>query len=205
MLAVLLLAASAVSYRITIDPGHGGSDPGAVGNGLRESDITLDIALRLRDLLVADSGRWQVQMTRTSDSTVELSTRVNMANAWPADRFVSIHVNSFSDPSANGTETYSYSSTGTAASLRNVIQEEMVAAWGLRNRGAKTADFYVLRETTMPATLSETGFITNAYDASFLGSASERQIMAVAHMQALRRHYGFPTSLDGVPGGEIEA
>jgi len=193
---LLLLATIASAYRITIDAGHGGSDPGAIGFGYHEADITLDISLRLRDLLNADSGRWQVQMTRSTDSTVSLEARVNMANNWPAERFVSIHCNSFSDPSANGTETYSYSSSGTAASLRNVIQDEMIDAWGLRDRGVKTADFYVLRETTMPATLSETGFITNSYDIQFLSNANHRQTMAVAHRDALRRHYGYPTTAE---------
>lgn len=170
---------------------HGGSDPGAIGNGLQEKDINLDVALRLQYLLEADGTRWQVQMTRSTDVDVSLERRCDMANAWPAVRFVSIHSNSFSDPAANGIECYSYSDTGTAASMRNTIQSEMVKAWPLTNRGNKVASFYVLVNTAMPATLSEMAFITNANDAYYLGNANEREKMAVAHRSALRIHFGF--------------
>lgn len=183
--------------RICVDPGHGGSDSGATGFGLLEKDMNLDIALRLRDLLMADTadpqggGEWDVLMTRTSDVTVSLSARVQVANAWPAERFVSIHCNAFSSSAANGTETYSFAEGGTAAALRNEIHTEMISAWGLTDRGPKTANFYVLRETTMPATLSEVGFITSPIDILKIADPDERQAMARAHLFGLQSHYGF--------------
>jgi len=177
-------------FKITIDPGHGGSDPGAVAQGYQEKALTMDVSARLRDLLKASPSLWSIQMTRSSDVDVSLTARTNMANAWPADRFVSIHINSFTSSSAQGTETYSYSSSGTAANLRNVIQSEMIAAWGLVNRGSKTGNFHVLRETTMPATLSELGFITSPVDINKLASATERQKAAQAHLNALKKHFG---------------
>jgi N-acetylmuramoyl-L-alanine amidase len=196
-LSFLFYSPLSAQTKICIDPGHGGSDPGAQSNGLAEADITLDIALKFQQWLEADSadssggGNWSVYMTRTTDTYVSLSSRTSYANSIGVARFVSIHVNSFSSSSANGTETYCYTSgSSNSFAMRDKIQEEMINAWGLTNRGSKTANFYVLRYTNMPATLSETGFITNSGDAIFLGSDSERDTMALHHLYALQRHYG---------------
>jgi len=183
-------AARKAPFKITVDPGHGGSDPGAVAQGYEEEFFNRDVSLRLRDLLNADRGLWTVQMTRTTDVDVSLEARVNMANNWPADRFVSVHTNSFTSNTAQGTETYSYPGAATSARLRDAIQAEAIKAWGLVNRGSKTADFYVLRETAMPATLSEMGFITSPIDILKLSDPNARQAMAQAHLNALRFHFG---------------
>ena len=136
-----------------------------------------------------------VLMTRTTDVAVSLQARVDLANNWPAERFVSIHQNAFSDPAANGTETYSFSNGTAAAHLRDRVQEELVQALGLLNRGPKTANFFVLRETFMPAVLSEGGFITNPGDAAVLATPAGRQASAEAHLFGLQRHFGFPAYL----------
>lgn len=179
-----------------IDAGHGGSDGGATGNGLVEKALNLDVALRLRDLLLADNldvsggGDWSVMMTRDSDVFVSLQNRVIMANAWPAERFISIHHNSFSSPSANGTETYSFQEGTFSADLRNKVQQDLVSALGLTDRGPKTANFFVLSQTSMPAILSEGGFVTNPGDAAVLAVPANRQAAAEAHLFGLQRHYG---------------
>ena len=191
------LAQSAVAIKVAVDAGHGGSDSGAVGNGLLEKDINLDVSLRLADLLDDDSadtsggGDWDVLLTRASDVFVSLQQRVTLANSFGAASFVSIHSNSFSDPQANGTETYAWAEGTTAAALRDKVHGEMIAAWGLTDRGTKTANFYVLVNTSMPASLSEMGFITNPGDAAFLGSAQARQDMALAHLFGIQAHHGF--------------
>ena len=183
--------------RVVIDPGHGGIDPGGVGNGLIEKEINLAVGLRLRELLELDTldmaggGEWEVLMTREDDSSVSLAARTALANSWPADRFVSIHNNAFTSSAANGTETFSFAEGTTSADLRDRIQEEMLTALGLFDRGSKTANFFVLRETNMPAALSEGGFLTNAGDAAALSSPTAVDDMARAHMYALQRHYGF--------------
>jgi N-acetylmuramoyl-L-alanine amidase len=203
-LIVAALAAPAAAQKIVIDAGHGGTDPGGVGNSLQEKNIVLDVALRFRDLLVADTadtaggGAWTVHLTRDDDTFVGLSARADYANSLGADRFLSIHSNAFSDPSANGTETFSYTDTGDGAALRNLVQEEMIAAWGLRDRGNKVANFAVLRETAMPAILHELAFITNAGEAAVLGNPEKRQDAAEAHLRGLQRHYGIAPY---VPGG----
>ncbi len=183
--------------RLCIDPGHGGSDPGAVGNGLLEKDIVLDVGLRLRDLLDADTadasggGAWDVLMTRDTDVFISLLQRVTLANTFGADSFISIHANGFGDPAANGTETFAFAEGTVAASLRDRIHARMIEAWQLTDRGTKTAGFYVLVNTAMPASLSELAFVTNPGDALVLGNPAERQQAARAHLFAAQEHHGF--------------
>jgi len=194
--AALIPSVASAQRRIIIDPGHGGTDPGGTGNGLQEKNIVLDVATRFKSLLDTDTadtrggGNWVALRTRTSDVFVSLSARAAYSNNQGADRFMSIHSNAFTNTSANGTETFAYAEGGTGAALRNLVQAEMIAAWGLTNRGNKTADFAVLRETAAPAVLHELAFITNATDAAKLGSATQRQKAAVAHLRAIQRHYG---------------
>jgi N-acetylmuramoyl-L-alanine amidase len=193
LLALTVLAlhvAPARAQRIVLDPGHGGSDPGAVGCGLQEATVVLDIANRTATLL-RNSG-FTVDMTRSDDRSVSLSARTSFANSRGADRFVSIHANANAGTPATGTETFAYTTPGaTSLNLRDRVQEEMIAAWGLRNRGGKLANFHVLRETSMPAALSETAFINNCTtDARYLGDATRRGQMAEAHYRAIMRHYG---------------
>lgn len=197
VLAIALVPGlAAAQTRIVIDPGHGGSDPGGVGTGLQEKNIVLDVSSRFRSLLAADAadtrggGNWTALMTRSSDVFVSLAARASFSNDQGANRFMSIHSNAFSSASANGTETFSFAEGTTGAALRNLVQAEMIAAWGLTNRGNKTANFAVLRDTAAPAVLHELAFITNATDAAKLGSATERQKAAVAHLRAIQRHYG---------------
>lgn len=185
------------AVRVVIDPGHGGTDPGAIGNGIVEKEINLAIALRLRELLELDTldanggGEWEVLMTRETDASVSLGARTSLANSWPADRFVSIHHNAFSSSAANGTESFSFANGTISANLRDRLQEELLSALGLFNRGSKTANFFVLRETQMPAALTEGGFLTNAGDAAVLSGPNAVENSARAHLFGLQRHAGF--------------
>lgn len=189
------------SIKVCLDPGHGGTDPGALGNGLRETDINLDVVLRLRDLLLLDSqdpsrgGVWDVLLTRSTDVTVSLAQRTSAANAFGASSFVSVHMNAFSTTTANGTETFCYPGTenGASGALRGLVHAEAIAAWSRTDRGVKTANFYVLRNTSMPATLLEGGFITNAGDAAVMAVPDRRQDLARAILFGLQRHHGFST------------
>jgi N-acetylmuramoyl-L-alanine amidase len=208
--AVVPAGAAAQTRKIVIDPGHGGGDPGGTGNGLQEKEVVLDVGLRFKQLLDADTGDpggggdWIALSTREDDTFVPLSARAAFANAEGADRFMSIHSNAFATADANGTETYSFSEGSTGAELRNLVQAEMIAAWGLTDRGNKTANFAVLRETAMPAELHELGFITNAGDAAFLASPEERQRAAEAHLRAIQRHFGIDPYVPSLEGtGEL--
>ncbi len=205
---VIAIAPGAASAQrvIVIDAGHGGSDPGGTGTGLQEKNIVLDVTQRFKALLDADTadtkggGSWTVKLTRSNDTFVSLAARSAYSNSQGADRFMSVHANAFADNTANGTETFSLTGTGTGAGLRNLVQQEMVTAWGLTNRGNKTANFAVLRDTAAPAELHELAFVTNATDAAKLASPTERQKAAVAHLRAIQRHYNLAPYLPGTGG-----
>lgn len=183
--------------KIYIDPGHGGSDPGAVNSsfGTQEAARVLYTGQQFRDYLDADTanssggGSWNVRMSRNSNVTVSLTARSTDANNWGAARFLSIHQNAFNS-SANGTETFSYSSTGTGASLRNIVQSEAIQAWNRVNRGNKTANFSVLRNTNMPAILTEMAFIDAPADHPYCSSNVECKKYALHMLYAVQQHYG---------------
>ncbi|AIM16265.1 N-acetylmuramoyl-L-alanine amidase [Bacillus sp. X1(2014)] len=173
--------------KLYLDPGHGGKDPGAEGNGLREKDITLDIAMRLRDILLNDYEKVEMKLSRTSDVTKSLSARSSEANAWGADLYLSIHMNA-ADRSACGYEDYIYSglsNSSKAANYQKIIHDEVIKMNRLKDRGLKKANFHVLRETTMPALLTENGFISNSQDAVLMKQPSWRQNVAQGHANGL--------------------
>ncbi|MBD2234366.1 N-acetylmuramoyl-L-alanine amidase [Phormidium tenue] len=164
---------------VAIDPGHGGRDPGAVGiGGLQEKQVIFPISLRVAELL--ESQGVVVVMTRREDVAVDLQARADIANRAQANLFVSIHANaiSMSRPDVNGIESYYSSETGRR--LAATLQASMLAATGMRDRGVKQARFAVLRQSTMPATLLEIGFVTGAQDAPRLADPAWRESMAQA-------------------------
>ena len=160
---------------VMLDPGHGGRDPGAVGrDGLLEKEINIFIARRIKAQLEQQGIR--VAMTRSSDVEVDLQPRVDLAERANATIFVSIHANaiSLSRPEVNGLETYYYSS---GRSLASTIHNSVLRRTDLRDRRVRQARFYVLRNTSMPAVLVETGFVTGREDAArFQSSAARNQI-----------------------------
>lgn len=153
--------------KIVLDAGHGGSDPGAVGpTGLRESDVALKITGRVTDLLLRRNI--DVVLTRQGDQRVSLSERVNIANKAKADYFVSIHINSATNPKATGTETFAFPGSIAGNRLATSIQKNLVQAIGLANRGVKYANFTVIANTNMPACLVEVAFINNPTEEKLL-------------------------------------
>ncbi|MEH7331214.1 N-acetylmuramoyl-L-alanine amidase [Neobacillus drentensis] len=173
--------------KLYLDPGHGGTDPGAQGNGLNEKDLTLDIALKIRNILLNNYENIEVMMSRTGDITKSLSQRTNEANAWKADFYMSIHINANSG-TATGYEDYihtSLSDNSTTAKYRDIIHAEVIKLNQLRDRGKKKANFHVLRESKMPAMLSENGFIDNPQDAALMKQTSWRQNVAQGHANGI--------------------
>lgn len=163
---------------VVIDPGHGGRDPGAIGiGGLREKDVVLPISLEISQILQRQGVR--VLMTRSDDRYISLAGRTQMANQARADIFVSVHANaiSMSRPDVNGVETYYFSS---GARLARSIHQSILQSIPMRNRGIKTARFYVLRTASMPAVLVEVGFVTGRDDAPRLANPTFRSQMAQA-------------------------
>lgn len=164
--------------KIVLDPGHGGEDPGAVGFGLEEKNINLDIARRVRTKL---TNYADVQLTRTSDTFVSLAQRANFSNKFGADLFLSIHVNA---GGGTGFEDYIYSKAlQETKKIREELHKEMAAfykAQGFPDRGMKEANFAVLRETKSPAILLENLFIDRSEDAVKLVDPAFREGIAEA-------------------------
>ncbi len=166
-----------MSIKIYIDQGHNPVNPnaGAEGNGLREQDLVYAIGQELAALLRVNPN-FEVRLSRPSPDTIlgstnatSLSARVNDANRWGADYFISLHTNASSNASATGVEAYAYSRGTRAFALGEDVLASLSAATGLRNRGMKTRPgLYVLRKTSMPAILVELGFITNPTDAALM-------------------------------------
>ncbi|MBU1942403.1 MAG: N-acetylmuramoyl-L-alanine amidase [Actinobacteria bacterium] len=160
---------------VCLDPGHGGPDSGAVANGVLEKDVNLDIGLRAHEEL--NKLNYDVMMTRTTDVQPTLQERCDMANAARASIFVSIHNNAYTEAS-QGTETYCYYNSGEGRRLATYIQEQVLLKCERPDRGVKEANFFVLRNTDMPASLVEGAFLTNPAEAALLSDPFFRQNIA---------------------------
>lgn len=174
---------------VVIDPGHGGPDPGAVGiGGLKETDIVLDIGRQVTTLL--ERQGIGVILTRSGEYDLGLEPRVQMANRANATIFVSIHANaiSMSRPDVNGLETYYYDS---GKALADTVHQTLLQDIGsLRDRRVRSARFYVLRRSSMPSILIETGFVTGAEDAARLSDPQYRSQMAASIARGILRYLG---------------
>lgn len=173
--------------KIYLDAGHGGSDPGAVGNGLKEKDVTLKIAKRVEALL-KDYQDVQTKMSRTGDTYPSLSDRTKDANSWGADFFMSLHINS---GGGNGYEDFVYPGSTKSIAYQNIIHTEICKKIGtMKNRGKKSANYQVLRDTTMPALLTESGFIDNIADVNLLKQDAFLEGIAQGHVDGLVKAFG---------------
>lgn len=166
---------------VILDPGHGGSDPGAQGNGLIEKHMTLDIAKRTRDWLLMQY-EVDIRLTRETDVFVPLSERALIANRVGADYFVSFHHNA---AGGQGFESFVYTGTRNQVTgkLQDIVHDRIMqylGPLGIRDRGKKTANFAVLRETAMPAILLENLFVDQPAEANWLKSESFRNQLANA-------------------------
>lgn len=189
-----MAGALGASGSIVLDPGHGGGDPGCCNRGLGvwEKDVTLDICLRLRDLLVQQG--WKVAMTRTTDRDVtyagspdlmELQARADVANNSNSDLFVSIHCNASVSPSVRGSAIYWYKPEDhQLAQFLDVLDDRL----GFEQDGTIQNSFAVLRLTNMPAVLVETAFLTNSVEGRLLATPDIRQKVAELLAEALGRY-----------------
>ncbi len=180
-----------VKYKniVVLDAGHGGHDSGAVANGYVEKSINLDIVNRVLALLDKD-GTIKGYGTRTTDVYPSFADRNNLGNEV-GDLFISVHINSASAEKANGTEVYWYKenllSRGISSSvLASTLQKNLLAKLGSFDRKVKTENFIVLRQSEVPATLCEIGFITNSQEGAKLNSPEYRQLAAEAIYQSIK-------------------
>ena len=168
-------------YKVVIDPGHGGSDPGAVGiNGLRETDIVLEVSRSVSDFLTQKGVK--TILTRNYERTLDLQPRVTKANNSKSDAFVSIHANATRGKreDVNGLETYYYSGNKGYSLAKNIQKQILISSPQSPDRGVRRSRFFVIRKTSMPAALVEIGFVTGMYDANLLRQKNYRDKMSFA-------------------------
>lgn len=213
----LLLAAplSALAATVLIDPGHGGSDPGAIGvTGLYEKEVNLDIALKVRDEL--QSRGYKVIMTRSTDTYLSLQERIAIAERVKPDILVSIHANSFHTSDVAGTIVLYYDSrypnwrypaseamirlSPESRKLAEALLESAVEAAGTINRGLLESSVYMVRKGSVPSALIETAFLSNPEDESMLRDPEFRRRMAIGIANGIERYLPLERQLRDVAG-----
>ena len=182
---------------ITLDPGHGGTDPGAIGKqGTKEKDITLKIAMKLRDYLLVKGAR--VCMTRTNDKDVygpdatdaqELQARVDVAQTNDADLFISLHCNASTNPNIGGMSSYFFPKTDYDQIAAASIQDDLTKKFGLDDLGVRQASFYVNKRSSMPTVLVETAFLSNQKEEKLLRSNWFQSKMAKAIADGIEDYF----------------
>ncbi len=188
-----------MAIKLFIDQGHnptGFHNTGAQGYGLVEQDITYQIGVYLADLLNKDP-RFEARLSRPTPTTVlgtnnatSLAERVRMANQWPANYFISIHVNANLNPAVNGTEVYIYQLYTQANWLAEQVLDGVVETVGTKNNGVRVnPSLYVLRKTKMPSILVETAYISNQADAMKL--RDQQYEFALGIYTGIMRYFGF--------------
>lgn len=187
-----------MAIKIFIDQGHNPTNPnaGAEGNGLYEQNVTYAVGKQLAALL-RQSGNYEVLLSRNTPDEVlgnsnasSLAARTTAANQWGADWFISIHCNASSITSATGSEGYVYSLTSPAEPLAQSIIEGISQFTGFPARGVfARPTLYVLRNTAMPATLIEIGFITSPAEAYIM--ETDPSAFAKGMYLGINRFFGF--------------
>ncbi|GIP57927.1 N-acetylmuramoyl-L-alanine amidase family protein [Paenibacillus woosongensis] len=178
--------------KVFIDAGHGGKDPGAVANGLQEKDIVLAVSLGVKRQLELQYEAVQVLLSRNTDVHLTLKERTDKANAADADLLLSIHCNA--GGGAGGYETFRYTSASSAStSFQNVLHAEMLAAlkpYGVIDRGKKSKNLHMVRESKMPAVLTENLFIDVASDAARLKRPEVIEAIVSGHVSGIAKYLG---------------
>lgn len=187
-----------MAIKIFIDQGHNpfSHNQGAEGNGLFESEINYEVGKYLENFL-ANDYRFEVLVSRPTPDTVlgynnttSLQERVNIANSWGADYFISIHTNSNNNPAVNGSEVYVYSESSPAYNMATDILNSIVEFVETKNNGVRiNRTFYVLRKTAMPALLIELGYLSNENDAEKL--LEDRYDFAYAIYIGILNYFGY--------------
>lgn len=170
---------------IVIDPGHGGTQPGAIGStGLKEKDVALRIALRVERFLTQLGAI--CYLTRDKDKTMGLTARKVFSKSKKADAFISIHCNSAADKTARGLETWYYHKGSEP--LAKCVQDEMARVLKLVDRGTKQKGFTVLIQP-IPAVLAEVGFISNPAEEKLLASDPHQLKTAQAITRGIAKYF----------------
>lgn len=178
-------------FRIVIDAGHGGKDPGAIGaSGAYEKDFNLSLAQKVYQL-IEQEPMFETRLTRRDDNFIKLEDRAALANDWNADVLVSIHGNTFEDPKVSGTETIYYSPE--SMSLAQALQEQVASALNIRDRGVRMEEFVILTSAQVPSVIVEVGYLTNPDEENLLLSSDGQDRAAEAIFEGLKGYFANKT------------
>ncbi|GIO33978.1 MULTISPECIES: N-acetylmuramoyl-L-alanine amidase [Paenibacillus] len=176
--------------KVWIDAGHGGKDSGATGNGLKEKDVVLELSLAIKKRLESEYEDVQALLSRSTDVFVELQDRTDKANAAGADILISVHCNA--GGGLGGFESYRYISASAATSkLQNLLHTEIMAglkSFGVADRGQKTGNLHMCRESRMPAVLTENLFVDVASDAAKLSQPAVIEAIVNGHVLGIAKY-----------------
>jgi len=171
---------------IVIDPGHGGSDPGAIGGSIQEKKLTIDIAQKIAKQLEEQGAK--VFMTREDDTFVSLNDRVVMTNNKSPDLFISVHINSCEKGDINGIETHYWKAD--SLDFAKAIHKSIMSKIDANNRGVIKSPFYVIKNTNVPAILLELGFISNTNERNELLTDERQDKSAEAVCEGVINYFG---------------
>lgn len=178
--------------KVWIDAGHGGKDSGAIGNGLQEKNIVLDLSLQIKKKLESEYEGVQVILSRSTDVFLELKERTNKANAADVDILVSVHCNA--SGGSGGFESFRYTSASKAtATLQNVLHTEIMAQlkpFNVTDRGQKAANLHMCRESRMPSVLTENLFVDVPSDAYKLKRPEVIEALVTGHVVGIAKYLG---------------
>lgn len=174
-------------YSILIDPGHGGQDPGAIGDErIKEKDITLNLAKYFRRYVLKGDYLFNPYLTRNRDRTLSLEERCKKAKKRNFDAFISFHCNSFHDPNVEGVEVFYKKNCYHSKILAAEIYRDLIDVMpGHNGRGTKKENFYVLRYNKIPSVLVEFEFLSNPLQAKYLIDSDNQKTMITAVAEAV--------------------
>jgi N-acetylmuramoyl-L-alanine amidase len=188
-LIINVIESTKSAYKVVLDPGHGGNDPGAIGAmGTKEKTIVLAITLKVGNILVKNGV--ETIYTRISDKTQSLQEKCDVSNTAKPNYFISIHANSFTTPTVSGIETFYSSGNAEGAKIAQAVQTELIKETGRVDRRIKTAGFYVLNNTDATAILVETSFLSNPEEEKLLGTNAYQDKLAKAISTGILKSLG---------------
>lgn len=192
-------------YKVVVDAGHGGYDPGAITKeGVYEKEINLAMAKQVKKLL--EQAGFEIILTREEDvdyapegvrgrqnrKQADLNYRISLAVQEKADALISLHLNATPSGRNTGAETFYFYESIEGKNLAESIQKELVKVPEMNRRIAKPGDFYLLRKSPMPAVIVELGYISNPKEFAKLKQPWYQEQLAQAVAKGVANYFGLP-------------
>lgn len=200
-----VLGPQEIKYKVVLDAGHGGYDPGAITKqGIYEKEINLEMAKRIKELL--GPAGIEISLTREEDidyvpegvrgrqskKRADLNHRISLATQAEADALISLHLNATPSGRNTGAETFYHFQSESGKLLAETIQQELIKVPGMNRRIAKPGDFYLIKNSPMPAVIVELGYISNPKEFAKLQQPWYQDLLAQAVAKGVANYFGLP-------------